>query len=166
LRVSASPNRAFHNPYPRKLRSRPTRSLAPRERRRVTPGVLLSGGRRYGSKVAAIQKCENWVRVRADQRVPLSLLLRALYEPGQLQGNDKSPDKAGSGGWPSPVTISFHAMRANLLANATAASLGGLRFIRRMRILSSDAAIAKAVARMIIDTYFSPNFRGITAVDG
>jgi hypothetical protein len=30
------------------------------------------------------------------------------------------------------VTISFHAMRANLLANATAASLGGLRLRRSM----------------------------------
>ena len=45
------------------------------------------------------------------------------------------------------MTISFHAMRANLLANATAASLGGLRL--RMSISQGDARPLQPTACLI-----------------
>ena len=88
----------------RKSRSRPTRSnrWCRETGRRVIPEALLCGDHRSKSERAigrqSIQKCENWVRVRADRPLPPSLLLRVLDEPGQLQGNDKSQHKAGSGG--------------------------------------------------------------------
>src|SRR5258708_593456 len=77
------------------------KSLLPRDgTARVTLEVLLCGRRRYRFEVAigrqSIQKCENWVRVRADRPLPPLLLLRILDEPGPTQGNDKSPNKAGS----------------------------------------------------------------------
>src|SRR5260370_13218947 len=76
-----------------------------RRGRRVTPEVLLCGGRRYTFESAidrqSIQKCENWVRARADgPRLP-SLLLHDLDGPGMMQGYDKRPKNAGSCGWPS-----------------------------------------------------------------
>src|SRR5258707_6434101 len=92
-----------------KSRSRPTQSnrWCLETGRRVTLEVLPCGGRRYRSEVAigrqSIEKCENWVLVRADLLLPPSLALRFLDEPRQLQGRDKSQHKAGSGGGPSSL---------------------------------------------------------------
>jgi hypothetical protein len=62
---------------------------------RVIPVPLLCGDHRYTSSESAtdrrgspIQKCENWVGVRAIGQLPHSLLLRVPVEPGPTRGSD------------------------------------------------------------------------------
>src|SRR6266436_7404088 len=73
--------------------------------------------------------------VRRAAALPGRALTAASTAPA-LRGWDEAPSEPGSPRaasvaraprWRSPLTISFQAMRAVLLANATAASLGGLR---------------------------------------
>src|SRR6476469_5604436 len=123
-----SQQRTLHHPsamsakcQQRKSRSRPTRSnhWCRETARRVTLEVLLCGGGRYASESEPandryhglpiqksryglpIQKYENWVRARAFGPLLPVRLCHVPDEPKLTRGNDKSQEKAGSGGRPS-----------------------------------------------------------------